>query len=242
MYKVAWIARLRGDLDRDEALRRWAEAHGSLAPRVPGLDRYVQNHARRPLYAVGVGEGRLGFDGYSCAWYASSEAFHASLESPEWQRAREDGDGVFARAAASGMSARLDEVTIVDGGTGPFKTVWIVRFKDEIRASPERVREAHRYWIETHGRHFGARVPGIRRYVQNHALVAIGPEGETDWRELRFDGFSECWFADRADYELAMASSEWAEMNDDARGLFDLGFVLDEGMSALVDEHVVATG
>lgn len=239
MYKVVWIARFKSGLDRDTARRHWSEVHGALARRVPGIERYVQNHARSPLHAVGVGEGPLGFDGYSCCWYASREAFHASLRTSEWSAVAADGPNVFAPDSLRGMSAGLGEVTIVDGEPGPFKTVWIVRFKDEIRASPERMREAHEYWIETHGRHFGRRVPGIGRYVQNHAVEAVGPSGVDEELELRFDGFSECWFRDRSDYELAMASPEWAAMNEDALNLFDLDFVLGEGMSALLDERVV---
>jgi uncharacterized protein (TIGR02118 family) len=149
-----------------------------------------------------------------------------------------DAPNVFDPESFWGMSAILDERTIVDGEAGPFKTVWVCRFKDEIRRDPARTREAHEYWIETHGGRFGRDVPGIGRYVQNHCVAPLGVDGADESIDLQFDGFSECWFADRAAFELAMGSPEWLEMNEDAENLFDVAYILD-GMSAVVEEHVV---
>jgi uncharacterized protein (TIGR02118 family) len=237
MYKVVWIARFKDGMSKEAARRHWRDRHGPLGREVPGIERYVQNHATASLHAVGVDETKPAFDGYSCCWYEDSDAFSASLETPEWAAIMKDGPNLFDVDWFWGMSAVLEEATIVDGEAGPFKTVWIVRFKDEIRADPERVREAHEYWINTHGGHFGRRVPDIDRYVQNHAVGALGADGVEDI-PLRFDGFSECWFKDRAAFDRAMASPEWAEMNDDALKLFDLEFILG-GMSAVLEEHVV---
>ena len=50
---------------------------------------------------------------------------------------------------------------------------------------------------------------------------------------MDFDGFSECWFEDRAAFELAMGSPEWLRMNEDAEQLFDLGYIV-PAMSAVV--------
>ena len=237
MYKVAWIARFRDGMSKDEAVRHWREIHGPLGRKVPGIERYVQNHAMSSLGALGEDEGELAFDGYSCCWYAGRDSFHASLETPEWDAIMADGPNLFDVDSFWGMSAALDERTIIDGDTGPFKAVWIVRFKDDIRGDAARTREAHEYWTNTHGGRFGREVPGIDRYVQNHVVEPIGADG-ADETLLEFDGFSECWFADRAAFELAMASPEWAEMNQDAENLFDLDFILG-GMSALLEERLV---
>jgi EthD domain len=69
-------------------------------------------------------------------------------------------------------------------------------------------------------------------------LGAIGAEGESDGVAMDFDGFSECWFADRAAFELAMSSREWLRMNEDAEELFDLDYVV-PAMSAVLAEYVV---
>ena len=43
--------------------------------------------------------------------------------------------------------------------------------------------EFRRYWRDVHGP-IGARMPGVRRYVQNHVLADGAP----------FDGVAEMWF------------------------------------------------
>ncbi len=237
MYKVVWVARFRAGMGREDACRHWAGIHGPLGAKVPGIEQYVQNHVASSLGAVAVNDEEPAFDGYSCCWYTDRDAFEASLKTPEWAAIGEDSPNLFDDSRWAGWSASLDERLIIDGPEGPFKTVWFVRFKPDVRADAARTREAHEYWISTHGGFFGVKVPGISRYVQNHLVAAIDNVGETD-EQMEFDGFSECWFADEAAFERAMASEEWLRMNDDAEGLFDIPFSL-SGMSAVVNEHVI---
>jgi uncharacterized protein (TIGR02118 family) len=237
MYKVVWFGRFLEGIDKEEARRHWRENHGPLGQAVPQIETYVQSHAVEPLGRLGVDDTELRFDGYSCCWYADEEACRESFRTPEWAKLGPDGDEFFDMPWFSGMSAVLDERTIIDGEYGPFKTVWAVRFKDEIRRDPDRAREAHEHWIETHGG-FGSEVPGIGRYVQNHCVAPLGADGADESIELLFDGFSECWFEDRAAFERAMASSEWLEMNADADSFCDIDWIVG-GMSAIVEEHVV---
>jgi uncharacterized protein (TIGR02118 family) len=232
MVKVVWFGRFLEGIDRGEAQRHWREEHAALGRAVPQIEAYVQSHAVESL-----GEGELGFDGYSCCWYADEKRLVESFRTPEWAKLGPDGDEFFDMPWFTGMSAVLDEQTIVDGDYGPFKTVWVVRFKDEIRRDPARSREAHEHWVETHGRRYGRAVPGIGRYVQNHCVAPLGAEGRDRSIELLFDGFSECWFEDRAAYERATSSPEWAEMGADAVSFCDVGYF--GHMSAVVEEHVV---
>ena len=51
------------------------------------------------------------------------------------------------------------------------------------------------YWREVHGP-MGARMPGVRRYVQNHALADGAP----------YDGIAEMWFDSPADMQAAFTS------------------------------------
>jgi uncharacterized protein (TIGR02118 family) len=241
MYKVVWFARFLDGMDRDEGRRHWRGIHGPLGRKVPQVDSYVQSHATRALGPLGPSDEPLAFDGYSCCWYRDEETFLESLETAEWADISADGPNLFEMDWFWGMSAILDERTIVEGETGPFKTVWVCRFKEEIRRDPAQVKEAHEYWIETHGNRFGREVPGIGRYVQNHCAAALGVEGADESLELKFDGFSECWFEDRAAFDLAMSSPEWLAMNEDAENLFDLEYILG-GMSAVVEDNVVKGG
>ena len=55
--------------------------------------------------------------------------------------------------------------------------------------------EFRTYWRDVHGA-IGARMPGLRRYVQNHALADGAP----------FDGIAEMWFDSPADMQTAFTS------------------------------------
>jgi uncharacterized protein (TIGR02118 family) len=231
MVKVVWIGRFLPGLERAEARRHWRDVHGPLGREVPQIERYVQSHAVEPL-----GDAPLGFDGYSSCWYADEASLVESFGTPEWAKLGPDGETLFDMAWFWGMSAILDERTIVDGDEGPFKTVWIVRFRDEIRRDPARARDAHEHWVETHGA-LGQAVPGIGRYVQSHCVAPLGAEGADESIDLQFDGFSECWFEDRAAYERAVGSPEWAVMGEDAATFCDGDWM--RGMGAVVEEHVV---
>jgi len=107
------------------------------------------------------------------------------------------------------------------------KTVWILTF----RADKDR-EEVSRWWRTDHGA-IALRVPGIKRYVQNHFLEPL----DTDRAEGRmpFQGMVECWFDDQATYDAAMASPEWAELEADG----EVGFEMTKLYGGFVREHVM---
>jgi uncharacterized protein (TIGR02118 family) len=108
------------------------------------------------------------------------------------------------------------------------KVIWIARFRPDISKEAGRA-----HWRDTHGV-LGADVPGLDRYLQSHTIAAVPPA--TDWPS--FDGFSAGWYADDDAYARSMVSPEWAAIGADSDNLFDTPFFW--GMSAFVDEHVVA--
>ena len=69
--------------------------------------------------------------------------------------------------------------------------------------------------------------------MQNHVVEPVA-----DGVELGYDGFSECWFQDRAVFDVTMESTEWDEMNNDAKNIFDRDWIIG-GWSSLLDEVVV---
>jgi uncharacterized protein (TIGR02118 family) len=238
MLKIAWFARFAPGLTREQARRHWREVHGPLAAATPQLQRYVQNHAVQAVGPVEVLDEAPNFDGYSTGWYADADAYEASTHTPEWAAVGADSPNVFDNAWFAGMMAVVEERTIVDGPPGPYKVVWVMRFPEDVRTDPERRREAREYWIATHGGRYGAAVPGIVSYVQNHVVAGIGEDGIDEGLLPHFDGYSECWFADRAAFEEMVAQPEWLEMNKDAETLFDPGSNT-AGMYAVLDETVV---
>lgn len=232
MYKVAQVAQFAG-VDTRSGREHWCGGHAQLGATVPGVERYVQNFATSSLGLVDIHDARPAFDGYACVWFADRGAFEAASRSAEWSAMNADGSTLFAPAPTHSLTAAVDEKLIIDGPMGPFKAVWFVQFTADIRNDPQRSREAHEYWTRTHGGAFGVRVPGIDRYVQNHVVEPVD-EGTA----LGYDGFSECWFQDRAAFDLTMASKEWDEMNNDAKTIFDRDWIVG-GWSSLIDEFVV---
>lgn len=73
-------------------------------------------------------------------------------------------------------------------------------------------REFEQRWLRDHAP-LAARLPGLKRYVQNHVLA-----GERE-REAPpdFDGVAELWWDDLDSYRAARASPEFAEMAASAR-------------------------
>jgi uncharacterized protein (TIGR02118 family) len=72
----------------------------------------------------------------------------------------------------------------------------------------------HRYWREVHGA-IAARIPGMRRYVQCHALPAGSVEDS-------YDGAAEAWFDDMDAVRRAVASPEYAAARADEARFIDL--------------------
>jgi len=77
MTKVIYVLHRRPDMDRDEFRRYWRDVHGPIAARMPGLRRYVQDHALPGVF------GEPPCDGIAELWFDSEEAMQAALASPE---------------------------------------------------------------------------------------------------------------------------------------------------------------
>ena len=79
MQKIVFVVQFRKDMSREAAMRYWREVHAPIARKIPGLRKWVQNHA------TAAREGDLQFDGIGELWFDSPEAFQAAAASPEWQ-------------------------------------------------------------------------------------------------------------------------------------------------------------
>jgi uncharacterized protein (TIGR02118 family) len=104
-----------------------------------------------------------------------------------------------------------EERIIVDGGIKPgmVKALWVVTRMPGLTHG-----QLFKHWFEVHGA-LGAKCPGIRRYVQNHAI----PEAYA-FRGMTHDGWSEAWFDDLDALRAAVKTPEWGALRADARNLF----------------------
>lgn len=81
MTKALVMLHKRADQSWDEFQRYWRETHGPMVQQIPGVRRYVQNHAT-DRGAVPYAVAELSFD--------SPEALQAGLATPEGQAALGD--------------------------------------------------------------------------------------------------------------------------------------------------------
>jgi uncharacterized protein (TIGR02118 family) len=93
MVKAIFVVGKLPGLNLNEFFDRWEHHHGPLAARLPGLRRYVQNHAILEYYAT----GRQTQDGWSELWFDDLTSLHRASASPEWRSLREDGAKLFAQ-------------------------------------------------------------------------------------------------------------------------------------------------
>jgi uncharacterized protein (TIGR02118 family) len=86
VVKLVYCVCRKPGLSRDEFVRYWAEVHGPIGRRIPGLRRLVQS------YALAVpGDSRpADFDGLAELWFDDVEAIVRARQSAEWAAATAD--------------------------------------------------------------------------------------------------------------------------------------------------------
>jgi uncharacterized protein (TIGR02118 family) len=86
MVKLVYCISRKQGLSREEFRRYWAEVHGPIGARIPGLRKLVQS------YAIPVsGDARPSeFDGMAELWFDDVPALARARQSPEWQASTAD--------------------------------------------------------------------------------------------------------------------------------------------------------
>jgi uncharacterized protein (TIGR02118 family) len=84
VQKIVAAIPLSKDMPRAEGLRYWREVHGPIVARVPGLRKYVQNHAIVPP------QNDRQFDGTIELYFDDMQAFQDATETPEWRAVMDD--------------------------------------------------------------------------------------------------------------------------------------------------------
>lgn len=84
MFTITFVLHEKSGLDRQEALGYWRETHADIVRQVPGVERYVQQHA------VAAPDGEPPFLGVASLSFADQGAFEAAAASPEFAAAVAD--------------------------------------------------------------------------------------------------------------------------------------------------------
>lgn len=196
----------------------WAESHGPLFSQTKALRRYVQHLTLPESYD---GYPRPTWDGLSMFWFDRPEDFVVDSSSPpEVQALREevmkDDRQLFDRIQDWPLhhkraSVVAEEHVVLEGETTPdmVKLLYVVARRPGLTHP-----EFFEHWREVHGA-LVAQIPGLRRYVQNYAILEALPS-----RPMTHDGFSELWFDSLEALHEAARSQEWAAAAEDSRTLF----------------------
>jgi uncharacterized protein (TIGR02118 family) len=223
----------------------WATHHGPLFSHTPDLRRYVQHITLTEAYGGNPapthdGVSMFWYDELEAVinppqspslidivpenhtdtyeWYVRARRYGSPEEMTLAQTVTTDDRQLFDRSTTWPTDHRRSNVTaaelvVVEGATAPtmVKAVFMVAKRPGLT-----VEEFQEHWFNGHGP-LVAKVPGLRRYVQNHALLgAYGIQG----RPMTHDGFSELWFDDLAQLQKAVTTPEWAAVRQDSERLF----------------------
>jgi uncharacterized protein (TIGR02118 family) len=195
----------------------WAQSHGPLFSQTKELRRYVQHLTLPEAYDR---DPAPTYDGVSMFWYDDLEALRKPSNMPEAialrEAVREDDRQLFDRLPGWPVSQKrasvvAEEHVIVDGETAPemVKAIFIASKLPGLTLA-----EFFEHWHDVHGP-LAARVPGLRRYIQNHAVPAAYA-----FRGMTHDGWSELWFDNLEALHAAVASPEWGALREDGTQLF----------------------
>lgn len=117
--KAVWFMRFKPEVSSDaERVRaayvRWASSHGrQFGRRVPGIERYVQNHVTAALAPVAGGAALPEFCGYSECWFNSRAALLETLASPQWAAMNADARDLFDSPwSVQGRRAVVEETVL----------------------------------------------------------------------------------------------------------------------------------
>ena len=84
--KLVYCIRRKPTLSRDAFIRYWAEVHGPIGARIPGLRRLVQSYALPPP----GDDPTAAFDGMAELWFDNLAAVLEARQSPEWAASTAD--------------------------------------------------------------------------------------------------------------------------------------------------------
>jgi uncharacterized protein (TIGR02118 family) len=185
--------------------RYWRDVHGPLAAKVKTFRMYVQTH-RIPSEGA-----NSPYDGAAEIWFDSLEQFAGMRTNREYLDGAFIDERNFVDFTRVERMATRDHV-IVDGPIGGHlvKGVWQLKRKPGMSRG-----EFRKYWIEVHGA-LGAKLPGLRRYVQSHLV-----DEAYEYAEPRSDGVAELWFDSIDAMRASFASPEGKALQADGPKFVD---------------------
>jgi uncharacterized protein (TIGR02118 family) len=219
MIHIHYFITRKSSLSDADFHRYWRETHGPIAGRIKQLRMYVQSH-RVPAEAI-----NSLYDGEAEVLIDSIEALADLRKSSEYLDGALADERNFIDLKRVEWMATRDHV-IVEGPAGAalVKGVWQLK-----RMPGMGLEEFRKYWIDIHGT-LGAKLPGLRRYVQSHLI-----DEAYLYAEPRYDGVAQLWFDNIDSLRAAFASPEGKALSADGPKFIDLSIL----QNFVAQEHVV---
>lgn len=203
LKQITWF-RKRTDLSRKAFAEHWRTRHAAIVSTLPGIRRYVQNHATGESEAV---------DGIAEVWFDDIDAMRANVGRPELDRIRADEPN-FLDTDSMGTLV-VEPTVVIDGAAEGAKLLVLVRRQASV--APDAF---HRAWLEDVGGALASLAGNAGapvRYEQDHARASAYRDG----RQPRFDGTASLWFADPAAAGAFFGSEAFAKVASIEQGLMD---------------------
>jgi uncharacterized protein (TIGR02118 family) len=228
---------------QEEFHQYWQQRHGPLFSKTPELRRYVQHHSLAEAYGGNPaptlhGASMFWYDDLDALrnappspplaeaigpqdaalhdWYVAPSRYGDPRAMTLRETVLADDRQLFDRTPDWPLDVKRTSIVahervIVDGQTRPdmVKVIWAFGRKPGLT-----LEEFQTHWFEVHGQ-LGAKLPGIRRYVQNHP-----PPDAYAIRPMTHDGWSEAWWDNLESLHRSRTSDEWARLSEDGQTLF----------------------
>jgi len=220
MLHVIYLITRKAGLSDAEFHRYWREVHGPIAKKIPQLKSYVQAHRIQFPGAM----ANSPYDGAAEVMIEDEAALEQLRKEPTYLQGALADEAKFIDLKRVAWQVTTDQV-IVDGPRKPgmVKAVFQVRRKHGWPLADFR-----KYWIEVHGP-IVSKYPGLKRYVQCHAVDGSYACGDPLW-----DGVAQIWCDDVSAMEKMLDSKEMRE-----QGWPDANKFLDTIWTFFAQEHQV---
>jgi uncharacterized protein (TIGR02118 family) len=215
MIKGLFFAKRKPGISPQDFQRYWRTTHAEITKPLTHIRHYIQSHTLLSSYGnpnMPFGESDPAYDGMATMWFNSIEERRAGNLTPTAQVAIDD------QANFTELSTRrfllTNEVVQRDG---PVASSAIHLIALAVRKPGMSVEEFQKYWREHHGP-LAAKIPGLRRYVQNHPL----PELYGSRNAPLCDGVAEAWFDSLEDLQRSTETPEMKAVRADEPNFIDV--------------------
>lgn len=215
------------DWSLEEFRRYWAQTHGPIAARIPGLRSYQQNHVvESQQRGISYKRGPEQLDGFSQLAFDSVEAMRAAFASDVAPSLAEDEARFLGRLRLLALDPR--EVITPPAGERLIKRMSLLKRRPDVDEAT-----FEREWRVEHAR-LVKLTPGVKGYRQNLVIGREAVKGiPCSYDELPIDGVVELWFSDTDALNQAFASPQGVTLMEHAKTF------IDEITTYMVETHVV---